>query len=72
MMIDRIRSKFSGWKAQTLSRAGRLTLIKASVTDVSSRATTLKFPLWPGNTFACLKVWEALGSDLRLFSTKRL
>lgn len=31
MMIERIRSKFAGWKAQTLSRAGRLTLIKASV-----------------------------------------
>ncbi|CAL2229189.1 unnamed protein product [Prunus armeniaca] len=30
LMIKRIRNKFAGWKAQTLSRAGRLTLIKAS------------------------------------------
>ncbi|CAL9019658.1 unnamed protein product [Prunus brigantina] len=34
MMIDRIRSKLAGWKAHSLSRGGRLTLIKASVTGV--------------------------------------
>ncbi|KAH0992246.1 hypothetical protein GBA52_003729 [Prunus armeniaca] len=34
LMIKRIRNKFAGWKAQTLSRAGRLTLIKASVSRI--------------------------------------
>lgn len=33
-MIQRIKGKFVGWKAQTLSRAGRLTLIKASVSEI--------------------------------------
>lgn len=42
-MIDRIRSKFAGWKAQTLSRAGRLTLIKASASGV------------PNHTLSCFK-----------------
>ncbi|CAL2236971.1 unnamed protein product [Prunus armeniaca] len=43
MMTDRIRSKFAGWKAQTLSRAGRLTLIKASVSGI------------PNHTLSCFK-----------------
>ncbi|KAI5342021.1 hypothetical protein L3X38_009896 [Prunus dulcis] len=34
MMIDRIRSKLTGWKAHSLSRAGWLTLIKACITGV--------------------------------------
>ncbi|KAI5320683.1 hypothetical protein L3X38_040391 [Prunus dulcis] len=33
-MVERIKGKFAGWKAQTLSRAGRLTLIKASVSGI--------------------------------------
>lgn len=43
LLMERIRSKFASWKAKTLSKAGRLTLIKASVSGI------------PNHTFSCFK-----------------
>ncbi|CAL9004343.1 unnamed protein product [Prunus brigantina] len=37
-MVERIKGKFAGWKAQTLSRAGILTLIKASVSGIPNHS----------------------------------
>ncbi|KAI5338965.1 hypothetical protein L3X38_018237 [Prunus dulcis] len=58
-MIERIKGKFAGWKAQTLSRAGRLTLIKASVSGI------------PNHTLSCFKcppeVSKEMNSTCRKF-----
>ncbi|VVA28953.1 PREDICTED: ribonuclease [Prunus dulcis] len=58
MMIDRIRSKFAGWKAQTLSRAGRLTLIKASVSGI------------PNHTLSCFKCPREVCKEMNVCSRR--
>ncbi|CAL8152661.1 unnamed protein product [Prunus armeniaca] len=58
-MVERIKGKFAGWKAQTLSRAGRLTMIKASVSGI------------PNHSLSCFKcpskVSKVMNSTCRNF-----
>ncbi|CAL2254759.1 unnamed protein product [Prunus armeniaca] len=54
LLIERIRSKFAGWKANTLSKAGRLTLIKASVSGI------------PNHTISCFKFPKEVCKELNV------
>ncbi|CAL8163098.1 unnamed protein product [Prunus armeniaca] len=60
MMMERIRSKFAGWKAQTLSKAGRLTLIKASASSI------------PNYTLSCFKCPKEVCKELNACSRRGL
>lgn len=54
LLIERIRSKFAGWKTNTLSKAGRLTLIKASVFGI------------PNHTLSCFKCPKEVCKELNV------
>ncbi|CAL8151811.1 unnamed protein product [Prunus armeniaca] len=54
LLIERIRSKFASWKANTLSKAGRLTLIKASVSGI------------PNHTLSCFKCPREVCKELNV------
>ncbi|CAL9026218.1 unnamed protein product, partial [Prunus brigantina] len=68
MMMERIRSKFAGWKVQTLSKASRLT-IKASASGIPNH--TLSCFKCPEEVYICLpKHLRGLGVRLTVHFNK--